>query len=397
MKDILHYDLNSFFASVECLRNPKLRKVPMVVCGDPELRHGIVLAKNDIAKSYGIYTPETIYSAMKKCPNLVLVKSNYDEYVKYSKLVNSIYLKYTDRVEPFGIDESFLDVTESKNLFGTPLEIAYKIKEEVKDTTGLTISVGISFNKSLAKLGSDLKKPDACTNIPYNNFKNIVFPLPVNSLLFVGKTTSKILAKMRINTIGELANTRKETLVKKLGKSGAVLYNIANGLECEDVKKWDDFEMPKSFSKCHTFSKDITKRNILEYSLKKMTYEIIKSMRKYNLKCRVVGISLKNEKFIKINRQKHIKASDLYSEIILNVTDLFNKNYVEGEKIRSLTVFINELIDENDDNQLNMFDMFNEKENLKLEKITGVVDNLEKIYGKGKVTFANMYKINMEN
>lgn len=152
MRDILHCDCNGFFASVECVKNPKLRDVPMAVCGDPKLRHGIILAKNELAKKCGVVTAETIYSAKKKCKNLVLVKSNHADYEKYSKLVNSIYLKYTDKVEPFGIDESFLDVTESTKLFGDSVTIANLIREEVKNTLGLTISVGVSFNKSLAKL-----------------------------------------------------------------------------------------------------------------------------------------------------------------------------------------------------------------------------------------------------
>lgn len=152
MRYILHCDLNSFFASVEIVKNPKLKDVPMAVCGDPDLRHGIILAKNDIAKKYGVITAETIYAAKKKCRDLVLVKGSYDDYSKYSRLVNEIYLKYTDKVEPFGIDESFLDVTESVNLFGDSVSIANLIKEEVKNTLGLTISVGVSFNKSLAKL-----------------------------------------------------------------------------------------------------------------------------------------------------------------------------------------------------------------------------------------------------
>lgn len=152
MKDILHCDLNNFFASVECLKRPELKKVPMAVCGDPKLRHGIVLAKNDLAKKYNVVTAETIYSAKKKCKNLVLVKPNYSDYEKYSKLVKNVYLKYTDKVEPFSIDECFLDVTQSTNLFGNSVVIANLIKEEVKNTLGLTISVGVSFNKSLAKL-----------------------------------------------------------------------------------------------------------------------------------------------------------------------------------------------------------------------------------------------------
>ena len=176
---ILHCDLNNFFASVEMLKHPEYRNIPMAVSGDPNKRHGIILAKNEIAKKYGIYTPETVYSALKKCPKLILVKPHRDEYVKYSNLVNDVYLEYTDRVERFSIDEAFLDITESINIFGTPYEIAYKIKEEIKKKYGLTISVGVSFNKSMAKLGSELKKPDAITVLDYDSYKSKIYHLPL--------------------------------------------------------------------------------------------------------------------------------------------------------------------------------------------------------------------------
>ena len=213
MRAILHCDLNNFFASVEMLSRPELRNVPMAVSGDPNRRHGIILAKNQIARKYGIYTPETVYSALKKCPNLVLVRPHYDQYKKYSVLVNEIYKKYTDRVEKFSIDESFLDVTESIGIFGSPYEIAYKIKEEIKEKYNLTISVGVSFNKSLAKLGSDLKKPDAITVLDYYSYKEKIYNLPVSALLYVGKNTTEKLKKMGIKTIGDLATCNKYRIV----------------------------------------------------------------------------------------------------------------------------------------------------------------------------------------
>ena len=265
MRSILHCDLNGFFASVECLKNPKLKNVPMAVSGDPKLRHGIILAKNELAKKYGIYTPETVYSAKKKCPNLVLVRPHFEDYHKYSKLVQQIYLKYTDRVEPFSIDECFLDITESLELFGTPVEIAYKIKEEVKNTLGLTISVGVSFNKIFAKMGSDMKKPDAVTVIDYEHFKEIIHPLSVDKMLFVGKSTTATLKKMRIDTIGDIANYDVNKLVKKLGKMGIELYRYANGIDNSEVAFFDTKRNPKSISKGITFPEDISdvkKKNI---------------------------------------------------------------------------------------------------------------------------------------
>lgn len=388
MRDILHCDLNSFFASVEMVKNPALRKVPMAVCGDPNLRHGIILAKNEIAKKYGIYTPETVYSAKKKCPNLVLVKGNYLDYKKYSKLVNNIYLKYTDRVEPFGIDESFLDITESKKLFGSPLEIAYKIKEEVKNTLGLTISVGVSFNKTLAKLGSDLKKPDAITAIPYDNFKNIICDLPVQNLLFVGKSTLNSLNKLGIYSIGELANFDEKKLSKKLGKAGTSLHIIANGLENEEVKKWGKMELPKSISKGYTFPKDIDNYLELEKEVKKITFEVVKNLRNNKMKCSIVGISIKNNKFITITRSKHIERTNLYQNILNNILDLFSNNYIDGNKVRAITVSVSGFNEVSE--QLNLFELVEKKkseEQYKLKLASDVVDNIQNAYGNKVIKF----------
>ncbi|MEG2852280.1 MAG: DNA polymerase IV, partial [Hydrogenoanaerobacterium sp.] len=184
-RTILHCDLNGFFASVECLLRPELRTVPMAVCGDPTMRHGIILAKNELAKKYNITTAETIWQAQRKCPQLVLVQPHHDEYYKYSCLVNEIYRRYTDLVEPFGIDESWLDITGTIHLFGDGKTVADKLREVVEHELGLTISVGVSFNKIYAKLGSDYKKPNATTVISQQNYKEIVYPLPVNSLLYV--------------------------------------------------------------------------------------------------------------------------------------------------------------------------------------------------------------------
>ncbi|MGN0968552.1 MAG: DNA polymerase IV, partial [Oscillospiraceae bacterium] len=195
-RTILHCDLNGFFASVELLSHPELRDRPVAVCGDPESRHGIILAKNEPAKRYGVKTAETIWQARSKCPDLVLLPAHHGEYRKYSKLINALYERYTDLVEPFGIDESWLDVTGSMHLFGgSGKAVADRLRREVRETFGLTISVGVSFNKIFAKLGSDYKKPDATTVITRENFREIVWPLPVTDLLFVGRSAAGVLAK----------------------------------------------------------------------------------------------------------------------------------------------------------------------------------------------------------
>lgn len=393
MRYILHCDLNNFFASVECLKRPELKNVPMAVAGDPKKRHGIILAKNEHAKKYGIYTPETVYSALKKCPKLVLVESHHEEYEKYSKLVNNIYLKYTDRVEPVSIDESFLDVTESIKLFGNPEEIAYKIKEEVKNTLGLTISVGVSFNRVLAKMGSDMKKPDAVTVLSPSNFRDRIYKLPIDDLLFVGKSLANSFRKIRINTIGDLANADVSKIQKKFGKQGVMVYNYANGIDSDYVEYYDTKYSPKSISKGYTFTEDINEKVLLEKEIRKISDYIAKELRKENLKCKVVCITLKDENFISISRQKTIVKTDLYQDISKAAIKLLNENYVEGKNIRSLTLSVTNLESTNDTKQLNLFEMSNdskESESKILENVTKEVDKLKDKYGNNIINFGSV-------
>lgn len=393
MRSILHCDLNGFFASVECLKNPKLKYVPMAVSGDPKLRHGIILAKNEIAKKYGIYTPETVYSAKKKCPNLVLVKPHFEEYSKYSKLVNKIYLKYTDRVEPFSIDESFLDITESTKLFGTPYEIAYKIKEEVKNTLGLTISVGVSFNKIFAKMGSDMKKPDAITVIDYEHFKEIIHPLPVENMLFVGKSTTETLKKMRIYKIGDIAKYDVNKLIKKLGKMGMQLYNYSNGIDDSEVKFYDDKYVPKSISKGITFSQDISDINKLIGIITELSEDVSRSLRNKNMKCSNVCVNIKYGDFSAINRQKKIFKTDLFQDICKIAVEIFKENY-NNSPVRKLTVSLSTLESLDDEVQLDLFEFQAEKNNnrsnKKIEEISKLMDNMQDRFGRDKVKFGTL-------
>lgn len=394
MKWILHCDLNNFFASVECLKRPELKKVPMAVAGDPKKRHGIILAKNEIAKKYGIYTPETVYSALKKCPKLVLVESHHEEYEKYSKLVNNIYLKYTDRVEPVSIDESFLDITESISLFGTPEEIAYKIKEEVKNTLGLTISVGVSFNRVLAKMGSDMKKPDAITVLDKENFREKIYPLPIEDLLFVGKALANSFRKIRINTIGELANSNFDRIHKKFGKQGVLVYNYANGIDSDYVEYYNTKYVTKSISKGYTFSKDINKKEALISEIKKISDYISHELRRKKLKCRVVCISLKDENLITISRQRKIDKTDLFQNISKVAVKLLDDNYIDGKNIRAITVSVTNLESPEISEQLNFFDISDTKENINenLENVTKSLDKLKDKYGEEVVNFCSVIK-----
>lgn len=397
MRAILHCDLNNFFASVEMLKRPELRNVPMAVSGDPSKRHGIILAKNQIAKKYGVYTPETVYSALKKCPQLVLVKPHYEEYMKYSKLVNAIYRKYTDRVEKFGIDESFLDVTESTNIFGTPYEIAYKIKEEIKEKYNLTISVGVSFTKSLAKLGSDLKKPDAITILDYNTYKQKIYDLPVSMLLYVGKNTNDKLKKLGIKTIGDLALSNKYRIIKRLGKLGEQIHNYANGIDNDPVKFFYEKEDRKSVSKGITFEEDITDIVSLKNEFSKLSSSVSFTLRKLNMKANVVSITLKDATFSSIVRQKKIEFTSAYDEIFKEVSDLLKDNYTSGKPIRYICVGVSGLKGKDDNEQLNLFSIIDENKNIvktihKKEKATKTMDSLKKIYGD-KIDFASTIEL----
>lgn len=396
MRAILHCDLNNFFASVEMLSKPELRSVPMAVSGDPNKRHGIILAKNQIAKKYGVYTPETVYSALKKCPNLVLVKPHFEEYEKYSKLVNEVYRKYTDRVEKFGIDESFLDVTESTKIFGTPYQIAYKIKEEIKSRFNLTISVGVSFTKSLAKLGSDLKKPDAITVLDFNSYKEKIYNLPVNMLLYVGKNTDEKLKKIGIKTIGDLAISNKYRVIKHLGKLGEQIHNYANGIDNEPVKYYYEKDERKSISKGITFESDISDIFILEKEFLKLSSKVAFLLRKNNMKANIVSIILKDSNFISNSRQKKIEYTNYYEIISKNVIELLRDNYINGIAIRYVCVGVSGLKKEDDDEQIDMFSILNENkiknlENVKKEKVTKTMDKLKEKYGD-KIDYASTIK-----
>ena len=254
---ILHCDLNCFFASVELLSHPDLRDIPTAVCGDPASRHGIILAKNEPAKRLGIQTAETIWQAKKKCPGLVLLPPHHDLYHEYYLKANAIYGRYTDLVEPASIDESYLDVTGSHKLFGSSYAIADSIRRTVKEELGLTVSVGVSFCKYFAKMGSDLKKPDAVTVVSRANYQQLLYPLPIGEMLSVGAVTAARLRQRGVHTIGDLAARSRQDLTAWLGKHGQSLYEAVHGLDMEPVRRQDDHDDPKSIGRGRTFRSDL--------------------------------------------------------------------------------------------------------------------------------------------
>lgn len=338
---ILYSDLNNFFASVEIALNPALGGKPLIVCGDPKERHGIVLAKNEEAKRLGIKTAETVYSALKKCPDVQMVGSHFHEYKRYSKKVVDIYKRYTDMVEECSIDECALDVTESTVLFGNGYEIAEKIRHAVKEELGLTVSVGVSFNKVFAKLASELKKPDAVTEITRENYKEVVWKLPVTELLFVGKSTADTLKKFGIKTIGELALTGEEQICKMLGKRGRQLRIFARGEDDEPVHADKKKEDVKSIGNSVTLPKDVTDREDVKRWLYAISESVTGRLRFANVgKANTVHVVVRNDRLQDTTFQTKIKPTLLCGDVAKTAYALFCQHIPTGTKVRMLGVSV---------------------------------------------------------
>ncbi len=387
---VLHCDLNNFYASVECLLNPSIKDKAVIVCGDIDARHGVVLAKNQIAKKAGIKTGMVVWQARELVPELVCVKARFDKYLEYSRRVREIYAKYTDQIENFGIDESWLDVTHSQALFGNGETIANKIREEVKQKIGLTISVGVSFNKIFAKLGSDLKKPDAVTVINQQNFKDVVWPLSASELLYVGKATANKLARMGINTIGDLANASETMLVKQLGKWGTYLQIFAQGLDATPVSKMGEASVIKSVGNSTTAPRDLKTEQDVSLVFSVLADSVATRLREQNLKATVVSIWVRNNKLKSWSYQGTLsRPSFLANEFLEKAKQLFKKHEF-NEPLRSLGLNVSGLVfcENLEREQLDFFT--DEKKRAKSENIERAVDNIRKKYGHGAIITSNL-------
>ena len=389
---ILHCDCNSFFASVETALNPAYRGVPMAVCGSQEDRHGIVLAKNDEAKRYGVKTAETVFSAKKKCPQLVIASPHYKEYERYSRLVNRIYADYTDKIEPFGIDESWLDVTASRRVFGSGEEIAELIRQRVKSELGITVSIGVSFNKPFAKLGSDYKKPDAITVISKENFRQIVFPLPASDLLYVGRKTAEQLEKIGVRTIGDLASCSRDMLRHRFGKMGNMLFEYANGLDESDVSPSDKNET-KSIGNGFTFRHDLVTREDCRVGIEFLCEEIGYKLRERKLKCHTVALTIKDTHLRTIQRQRPLSdSSDISREISDLAYMILCDEWSENIPIRMLTVTVTGLVDASSSfTQLDLFSDDKADTRDKGSRREETIDNIRKRFGISSISTGAFY------
>jgi DNA polymerase-4 len=393
-RTILHCDCNGFFASVECLLHPELKKVPMAVCGSPEERHGIILAKNERAKKYGVQTAETIWQAKRKCPKLVLVPPHHGEYRKYSALVNRIYREYTDQVEPFGIDESWLDVTGSRLLFGDGEHIADEIRERVKAEIGITISAGVSFNKIFAKLGSDYKKPDATTVISRENFRSLVFPMPVGNLLFAGKSVCRTLSRLSIHTIGDLAQSDRAMISRALGKMGEMLHDYANGLDDSPVRSAYEEREIKSVGNGITFRRDLTGTDDIRLGVLALSDSVAARMRKYGVKCQTVQVTIKNPSLKSITRQKTLEKSTYLARVLSDTAmEIIADSWNPNAPIRMLTITGGNLVPEDQSfEQLSLFAKPDAQDLKKQEYLERTLDRIREKFGRDSVSRAGILK-----
>ena len=388
MRVILHSDLNNFFASVECLLNPRLRDVPLAVCGSQEKRHGIVLSKNEIAKRFGVKTAVPIWQAKQLCPNLVTIEPHHDLYIKYSRMVQKIYCQYTDLVEPFGIDECWLDVTESQVLFGDGEAMAYKIKERIKKEIGLTCSIGVSYNKVFAKLGSDMKKPDAVTVITPDDVVFKIFPLPCKQLLSVGGKVNGKLNDIGVYTIGDIASASPGVLENLLGKGGRTLWNYANGLDNSSVHKYSPEDNLKSVGNAMTTPTDLKTEEEARRLLFTLSESVGQRLRKYGLVGRTVQITIKSSDFHTIERQGQLEhPSNISSEIYQEAFNIFKHAWKWEKDIRLLGVRVTNLEPPEGASQISLF---TDKGHLKKEQIEHCLDKIKDKYGNGAVGRALM-------
>lgn len=385
---ILHCDLNNFYASVECTKHPEFKTQPLAVAGNQELRHGIILAKNQLAKQAGIYTGQTIWEAKQNCQDLVVLPPDFKEYQRYSKMVKEIFTTYTDRIEDFGIDESWLDVTESQALFGSGEEIARTIQKRILYETGLSSSIGVSFNKIFAKLGSDYHKPMGLTVITRENYQDIVWPLPVKELLYVGNATIKKLQHMGIQTIGDLAQCHYGRLKQSLGKWGIYLWLFANGEDKSKVAEQTYIFPVKSIGNGITPPRDI--QSLEEYRM--IAYvlceSIVTRMREQHVSARCITIQLRTTNLITYTRQFTFSVPVVtVKRLVERAVMLCKENYSFEVPLRSMSISVSQLTARDAPQQLSLFD---EEEEEKEEKIDVVMEEIRRRFGTFTVQRCSM-------
>lgn len=377
---ILHADCNSFYASVECLYRPDLEGKPVAVCGDPEARHGIILTKNQIAKKYGVKTGEAIWQARQKCPGLITLQADHDKYYRFSQATRKIYSDYTPYVQPFGLDEAWLDVSKDGRTLQNGAQLADQLRARVKDELGITISVGVADNKVFAKLGSDMKKPDATTLITPENFQDKVWPLPASDLLYVGPATCRKLLRLNIFTIGDLAQAEPEFLRSVLGVNGLTLYRFANGMDRSPVSLMGEEDEIKSIGNSTTTPHDLVNERDVKITFYMLAESVAMRLRNQHFSAKVVQMHVRDNALQTYGKQRVLqKETNLSSEIASACMELFRESYHWQRPIRSIGVCCSQLVHDNAPRQMCIFDE-NERHS-RLVEMERTVDRLRNRFG----------------
>ena len=392
MKDrtILHSDINCCYAAIEHLHHPELAGKPLAVGGDPEARHGIVLTADYIAKKHGVKTGMALWQAKQVCPEINFISPRMDLYLRFSRMAHEIYGEYTDLQEAYGIDESWLDVTESVSIKGDGEKIAAEISNRMKSELGITVSIGVSFNKIFAKLGSDYKKPDAITTMHRDEFRKKAWPLPASDLLYVGRSTSVKLEHMGSRTIGDLATTDEMILHSQLGKMGDILWAFANGYDDSPVKYENAHAPIKSIGNSTTTPRDLVNNQDVKIVLTILAESVAARLRENGFKCRVVEISVRDNGLFSFTRQRKIDhATNVTREIAEEAYRLFKENYNWQKPIRSVGVRGADLVNDNYWEQIDLFSSVELRE--KQMKVDEAIDTIRKRFGFYSVQRGLMY------
>ena len=388
---ILHSDCNSFYASVECLHHPEIREKPVAVGGDIEQRHGIILAKNQLAKQFHVSTGEAIWRAKQKCPELIVLPPNFPLYLRFSRLARDIYLDYSNRVEPFGLDEAWLDITSSENQKDKGERTAHEIRKRIREELGITVSIGVSYNKIFAKLGSDYRKPDAVTMITKENYRQIAWPLPVSDLLYVGPATKRKLNGFGVHTIGELAQTPVEILRSKFGKIGDILWCFSNGLDSSPVADFQNQPVVKSIGNSTTAPRDLERDEDVKMILYVLADSVARRLREQGLKGRTIHISIRDNSLFSFTRHKTLGFyTNLTGEIAGEALSLFREHYQWKRPVRSIGISVSDLEAGTICSQTSLF--CDEVKREKMERLDNAVDRLKARFGTFAVQPAVLLK-----
>ena len=405
-RTILHSDCNCFYVSVELLHHPELRGKPVAVGGDPEARHGIVLTADYTAKRRGVKTGMALWQARQVCPDIIFLPPRMDLYLRFSRMAQEIYAEYTDKREPYGIDESWLDVTDSVSLKGDGYHIAQEISSRMKKELGITVSVGVSFNKIFAKLGSDYKKPDAITTMNKDEYRDKAWPLPVSDLLYVGSATNNKLRGIGIRTIGDLARTEESLLVRKLGKMGSILWAFANGYDESPVKIENTSAPIKSVGNSTTTPKDMETDEDVKIVLYILAESVAARLRENGFRCRTVEISIRDKDLLHFSKQVKLQnASNITREIAEAGYKLYKESYrmpadehelknsrpeFYQKPLRSIGIRGTDLVTDYFWEQLDMF--MDPQAREKQMKVDAAVDNIRKRFGFYSIQRGLMYQ-----